>query len=71
MTIIITVLILCMYSTISIIGTYWLTHMLLGKFKRYASYVVLGGYSIFILTNIFIWLYLYGPVYYNVNIYLT
>jgi len=62
-----TIFMLCIYSTISIIVIYWLTYVLLGKFKKYASYVVLGGYVVFILVNFFIWLSLYKFIYTSIE----
>lgn len=58
MSTLITIITLCICSIASIISVYWLTHMLLGlnRLRKYTSYVVFGGYILFILINILIWL---------------
>lgn len=58
-----TVLTLCTCSAISIMLIYFTTCALLEPLKKYTSYVVFGGYMIFIPINLFIWLYLYEIVY--------
>ena len=63
MTTLLTILVLCLCSAISIIVTYFITYGLIDKFKKHVSYVIFGGYMMFIVVNIFIWLYLYGIVY--------
>jgi len=63
MTIILTILALCIYSTISIVGIYLLTCALLGRSKKYTSYIVMCGYLAFILINIFIWICSYKWTY--------
>jgi len=63
MIIILTTLTLCICSTIGIVLTYLITRWLLTKFRKCASYVVFGGYIVFIFTNLFIWLCLYKYIY--------
>jgi len=58
-----TILTLCTCSAISIVLIYLTTCGLIDKFKKYVSYVVFGGYMMFILVNLFIWLCLYEFVY--------